>query len=217
MRYEKICYTTITSKKVYGLTASYGKRVSFFVKKNTMSQFNDTTKPTGTFRFIQSTKKAQQAMQEALAVSREKFKETVDAFLRSGDAELVVYENLVTTVGKTLLAKAVASGLASTTEAKISYQELGTGATAPSYADTGLQTPSGGTRKAITSLAYSANVVSLTAFWAVGEATGTWAEFGTFIGGTETSNSGTLWNRIATSATVASDKALTIDGTIIFT
>lgn len=182
-----------------------------------MTNFIEQLKPKGTFRFITSTLSAQEKMKQALAISREKYNEVVNALLATGEAELAVYENLVTTAGKTLLAKAVASGLATTNEAVINYQELGSGTTAPAYSDTGLQTPTGATRKAITSLAYSANVVSITAFWAVGEATGTHKEFGTFIGGTSTSNSGTLWNRVAIDQTVASDKALTIDGTITFT
>lgn len=178
---------------------------------------NEQLKTSGVFAFIQSSQAVQDAMRKAKEISHEYYELVRDGFLANGEAERVVYTNLVTNAGKGLLAKALASGLASVDEAKISYQELGTGATAPSYSDTGLQTPSGATRKAITSLGYSANIISITAFWAVTEATGPWTEFGTFIGGSMTSNSGTLWNRIAISVTVASDKALTIDGTISIT
>ena len=182
-----------------------------------MNNFEEKQGITGKFDFITSTQKAADAMQAALKVSRENFIAVRDALIASGDAELATYHNLVVNGGKALVAKAITQDLASVSECKITHQELGTGATAPSYTDTGLQTPSGATRKAITSIGRAANVVSVTSFWAVGEATGTWAEFALFIAGTMTSNSGTLWNRVAVSQVVAADKALTIDGTITFT
>lgn len=115
----------------------------------------------------------------------------------------IIKTNLVTNTGKARLAAALAG-----TAAAIAFQQLGTGTTAPAYTDTSLQTPNAGTKKAIYSVASSGSVVSVTASWAAGEATGTWKEFGLLFA------DNTLWNRVAIDITVASDKALIIDGEI---
>lgn len=127
------------------------------------------------------------------------------------------YHNLIPTVARTQVAKALANQITTKAEIAINYQELGTGSTAPANGDTGLQTPTGSTRKAISSLGYSGNVLSITCFWAAGEATGTWAEMATFINGSGTSNSGTLFNRIALAVVVGGSNALTVDGTVTLT
>lgn len=122
--------------------------------------------------------------------------------------------NIIPTVARQQVAKALAAQIASEAEIAINYQELGTGTTAPANGDTGLETPDAGTRKAISSLAYSSNLLTITTFWAAGEATGTWREMGTFINGTGASNSGTLFNRIAINVTVGAANALTVDGEV---
>lgn len=178
---------------------------------------NDNIQIKGTFRFTTSPAWAQKIMQFALKAGRAEYEAVVSFFTVAGIAHQTIYNNLVVTAGKAILAKGLAQNFAGVDDLKITHQELGTGTTPPAYGDTGLQTPAGSTRKAITSIGYSANVTSITSFWAVGEATGTWKEYGLFIKGTGTSNSGTLWNRVALDQTVASDKALTLDGTITFT
>lgn len=122
--------------------------------------------------------------------------------------------NLIPTASRTAIAKALSGGCASLAEIEINYQELGTGTNAPANGDTGLQTASAGTRKTVSSIGYSSNVISITAFWAAAEATGTWREFGLFINGTGSSNSGTLFNRVAINITVGAPDALTLDGTV---
>jgi hypothetical protein len=141
------------------------------------------------------------------------------ALIRAGQAigrafRHVHYSNIIPTVSRQQIAKAITSNLTTLTEIEITHQELGTGTTAPANGDTGLQTPSAGTRKSISSMAYSANVMNFTSFWAATEATGTWREFCLFINGTGTSNSGTVFNRVAINITVGSSDALTIDGTV---
>ena len=123
--------------------------------------------------------------------------------------------NIVPTVSRTAIAAALAGQLSTLSEIEINYQELGTGTTAPSNSDTDLETPSAGTRKVVSSISQSLNVISITSFWAVTEATGTWKEFSLFINGTGTSNSGTLFNRIAIDITVASIEAMTLDGEVV--
>ncbi len=126
----------------------------------------------------------------------------------------VTYKNIIPTVARQQVAKALTGNIASTTEIKITHQELGTGTNTPANADTGLQTPTGSTRKSVSSTAYSANQINITAFWAATEATGTWREFASFINGTGTSNSGVLFNRVAINITVGSADAITLDGTV---
>lgn len=127
------------------------------------------------------------------------------------------YKNLIPTVSRAQVAKALCGEIASKTEIQISHAELGTSTTAPANGDTGLITPTGATRKAIGSMASSSNIGNFTAFWAATEATGTWREFALFINGTGTSNSGTIFNRVAINVTVSSSDALTIDGTVTIT
>lgn len=131
--------------------------------------------------------------------------------------QTIHYHNLIPTVCRQQIAKALSGGIATVTEIKITHQELGTSTQAPANSDTGLITPTGSTRKIVSSMAYSSNQLNLTSFWAAGEATGTWREFGLFINGTATSNSGTLFNRISINITVAAGNAMTIDGTVTIT
>lgn len=130
------------------------------------------------------------------------------------DVRAITYKNIIPTVARQQIAKALTGNISAVTEIKITHQELGTGTNAPANGDTGLQTPSAGTRKTITSMAYSSNQLNLTAFWAATEATGTWREFGSFVNGTGTSNSGVLFNRVAINITVGASDALTVDGTV---
>jgi urate oxidase len=134
----------------------------------------------------------------------------------TGEERVFVYKNLIPTVSRQQIAKALSGNIAGVTEIKITHQEMGTSTQAPANGDTGLITPTASTRKTISSLAYSSNQLSVTAFWAAGEATGTWREFGCFVNGTATSNSGVLFNRVSINITVASNESLTVDGTVTF-
>ena len=127
------------------------------------------------------------------------------------------YHNIIPTVSRQQIGKALSGNIASVNEIKITHQELGTGTNSPSNADTGLQTPTGATRKSVSSLAYSLNQINISSFWAAGEATGTWREYAVFINGSGTSNSGVIFNRIAINITVAGGDALTLDGTVTIT
>lgn len=128
-----------------------------------------------------------------------------------------LYSNIITTVAKTRITEALAGQMSAIAEIELNYQELGTGTTAPVAGDTGLETPTGSTRKLLSSAASSSNQLNVVAFWSAGEATGTHREYGTFINGTGVSNSGSLFNRIAINETVGASNSLTIDGTITFT
>lgn len=128
------------------------------------------------------------------------------------------YKNIIPTVGRQRIAYILSGAAASLAECEINYQELGTGTSTPANGDTGLQTPAGGTtRKLISSGSYSSNVMTITSFWAAGEATGTWREFGTFINGTGTTNSGVLFSRVAINIPISASQSLVIDGTVTIT
>jgi len=127
------------------------------------------------------------------------------------------YHNIIPTVARLQIAKMLSANVSTLAETKITHQELGTGTTTPANGDTGLQTPDGTTRKAISSGAYDSNKLNLTCFWSAGEATGTWRELGTFINGSMTSNSGVIFNHVAINVVVGSGNSLTLDGEITIT
>ena len=134
---------------------------------------------------------------------------TIDRVIRA-----YKYCNIIPTVARQQIAKALSNNIATKAEIAINYQELGTGVTTPANSDTGLETPDGTTRKAVSSLAYSSNKVTVTCFWVAGEATGTWKELGTFINGTASSNSGTLFNHVSIDVVVGASNSLTLDGEV---
>ncbi|RME52933.1 hypothetical protein D6783_03340 [Candidatus Woesearchaeota archaeon] len=124
------------------------------------------------------------------------------------------YTNVITTAGRQKVNEALAGSISAASEAKINYEELGTGTTTPAASDTGLETPDASTRQTISSLGVSGSQLNITSFWSAGSATGTWKEYGCFINGTSTSNSGTLFAHVGIDITVGSSDALTIDGTV---
>lgn len=134
-----------------------------------------------------------------------------------GAIKKIVYHNIIPTVSRQQICKALSNNIAAVSEISVNYQELGTGTTTPANGDTGLQTPSGATRKAVSSRTYSSNQLNITAFWAATEATGTWREFASFMSGSLTSNSGVIFNHAAINVTVSAAQSLTIDGTVTIT
>lgn len=168
----------------------------------------------GEWDFLLSSQQTQAEMQLVLKRDgRGAFLEFVEKGVAEGKIRKIHYKNIIPTVSRQQICKALTGGCAAIAEIVINYQELGTGTTTPANGDTGLQTPSAGTRKSVSSQAYSANQMNFTSFWAATEATGTWREYALFINGTGTSNSGVIFNRVAINITVGASDALTIDGT----
>lgn len=155
-------------------------------------------------------------MKEEIATIKELIRNGVfNGYWKGHKVTCDTYSNIIPTISRTQILKALANQLAGISDIVINYQELGTGTNTPSNSDTGLQTPAGGTtRKLISSMAVSGIQMNVTSFWAAGEATGTWREFATFIKGTATSNSGTIFNRAAINITISSIQSLTLDGTV---
>lgn len=130
---------------------------------------------------------------------------------------VLTYKNIIPTISRTQMTKALAADLSVIEDIEINFHELGTGVTAPANGDTGLETPDAATRGIISSSSAASNVLNLVAFFSAGIAVGTFKEFATFMNGTGTSNSGTLFNRVAIDVTVSVSETLTVDGTITFT
>lgn len=182
------------------------------------SDYKENTGMKGEWDFLLSSNETQARMREILETAgREAYYAFVNAGVASGLIRRVHYSNIIPTVSRQQMCKALTGNIAAVTEIKVTHQELGTSTTAPANGDTGLITPTGSTRKTISSSAYSSNQANFTSFWAATEATGTWREFALFMNGTGTSNSGTIFNRVAINITVGASDALTIDGTVTIT
>ena len=120
--------------------------------------------------------------------------------------EMKVYHNVITAYLKEKIAQGLAGESAVITDdVNLTHQQLGTGTTAPTENDTNLEIPDADTKKTISSKESNGKKCWITCIWIEGEATGTWKEFGLWIG----SN---LFNRVAIDVTVAANEMLTIDG-----
>lgn len=120
----------------------------------------------------------------------------------------VIFENITPLVGFTSLAK-VMTGYAAAVEAQPNVHALGSGATAPTSADTQLQTEV--TRKLLASKAYAGNKAYYTVVYETTEANGTHLEMALFMNATLVANNGTMWDRSAISITKTAAQSLTID------
>jgi len=132
----------------------------------------------------------------------------------TGKKRVYEYCNLIPTVGRAQIAKALEGGIASVNEIKINYTSLGTGVTAPQNSDTQLETES--YRKGIASATHANNVLYCTAFYTAVETTGAFKEAGLHINGTGAPNSGVLFSRVAIDITKSNLDTLTVDYTITF-
>ena len=118
--------------------------------------------------------------------------------------------NLITTAGKNLLAKA----LRESTDCEIKYIAIGSSNTAPSTSDSQLGSET--FRKAVTSQVAGSSGVTITNLYvAPEEAVGTIEEIGFFSGSTAsaTINSGTLYARVLYSRTKTAVESIQIERT----
>ena len=121
------------------------------------------------------------------------------------------YHNLVTTVGRTMLADNLTNSSPDDTP-RITHVALGSDATAPVVADTTLGTET--FRNAVASQTNADNVAFFTGFFGATEVTGTFNESGIFANGTGSADSGILFSHVAISITKSNTETLTIDWTI---
>ncbi len=109
--------------------------------------------------------------------------------------EYKAVHNLVTTVGRNVLARRLAGNTTYTGE--VNYGALGT-AVSPVPANNSTQLGTEVFRKVKASASYDNNIAYVDFFYTASDTNGTYTEFGSFIDGSGTANSGRLFSYIAT-------------------
>ena len=139
---------------------------------------------------------------------------TIVATIRDGKTGKIkrVYKkkfNLIVTVGRSVLAQRLAN--VTTYSGVINYGALGTSQTPPANSDTQLGAEV--YRKTVASATYSNNIAYISFFYTAAETSGNYKEFGTFIDGSATPNSGKLFTHVAVDWTKTTSETLTVDVT----
>lgn len=116
-------------------------------------------------------------------------------------------KNLIATVGRSVFAQRLAQDYTYT--GAIKYGALGSSTTAPANGDVKLGTEV--FRKAPASYSATANKAYITFSFAVAEAVGTHKEFGTFIDGSGTVDTGILFSHVAVDWVKTGTQSLTVD------
>ncbi len=122
----------------------------------------------------------------------------------------IVVENLIPTVGRSVLAQRLAN--TTTYTGIINKVALGTGSTPPANGDTRLTTEV--YRNNAASLTYANNVAYITGFFTAAECNGTYNEAGLFIDGAAGANTGQLFSHVLVSVSKSAVQTLTIDWTL---
>lgn len=125
-------------------------------------------------------------------------------------ANQITVENLTVTVGRSVLMQRLAGTVTYT--GTVNYGALGTNSTAPAVSDTQLGTET--YRKALSSGTYLSNVAYLENFYTASEVTGTFQEYGFFIDGTASANTGQMWNRFVSTVAKTSVQSLNVQSII---
>lgn len=125
--------------------------------------------------------------------------------------ERVVYENLIPTTGRTVIANNLTAS-SPTDDPRINRCALGSSTTAPANSDTQLGTET--YRNAVASETNASNVAYVTGFFSATETTGTYREAGLFINGSAAANNGKLFSHVAINITKSGTETLTLDWTI---
>lgn len=138
------------------------------------------------------------------------FKHNIIATCRNADGSVAwrkEYKNLIATVGRAVFAQRLAQD--NTYTGNIKYGALGSNTTPPANADTQLGTEV--FRKAPASYSATSNKAYITFVFGASEAVGTHKEFGTFIDGTASANSGQLFSHLAVDWVKTGVQSLTVD------
>lgn len=145
---------------------------------------------------------------DVLRATGQAFLHLVDKLNSICHVRRIVYENLVPTVGRTMIANNL-TNVTPTYNPLINKFAVGTGATAPDNADTTLETET--YRNNVASRTNAANIAFITGFINATEDDGTYAEAGLFADGTGSPDTGALISRVAISITKSNTETLTID------
>lgn len=118
-----------------------------------------------------------------------------------------VIKNLITTRGRSVIAQRLAN--TTTYTGIINYGALGSSSTAVANGDTQLTAEV--FRKVVASASYTNNVAFIDFFYSKADTNGTYQEFGTFIDGTGTANSGQIFTHALTGGwTKTSSESMTV-------
>lgn len=123
-----------------------------------------------------------------------------------------VIENITTTVGRSVLAQRLAG--TTTYSGTVNYTALGNDNTAPAVGDATLGNET--YRKALSSGTYSNNIAYIETFFTAAEVNGTFEEYGNFIDGTGSADTGQLFNRFTSTVTKSSTETLNVQSIITF-
>jgi len=122
----------------------------------------------------------------------------------------IVVENVTTTVGRAVLAQRL--GGDTTYTGTVNYGALGTDNTGAAVSDTTLGTET--YRKALSSGTDSNNIAYLENFYTASEVNGTFEEYGFFIDGTGSADTGQMFNRFTQSVTKSATESLNVSSQI---
>lgn len=125
--------------------------------------------------------------------------------------EVMIYQNLLPTVGRTMLADQLTNASPDNTPV-VNFIALGTGTTAPANGDTILETET--YRNAVASITNANNIAYITGFFNATETNGTFREAGVFSDGTSSADTGILISRVAINITKSVTETLTLDWTL---
>lgn len=123
-----------------------------------------------------------------------------------------IVENIVVQTGNNVQAQRLAG--ITTYTGIANYCAIGTGTATPAYSDTQLTTES--QRQTLSGANAVGNVTLLGTYFGPGVATGTWQEYGFFIDGSGTANSGQLWNHFTQVQVVTALQPMNVESTFTF-
>ncbi len=137
---------------------------------------------------------------------RARYLELLEQLKKFMTQEMVV-DNIVVTVGRSVLAQRLAA--TTTYTGTINYGALGSSATAVANGDTQLGTEV--FRKLSPSASFTTNVAFIDFFYSKADTNGTYQEFGTFIDGSGSANSGQMFTHALTGGwTKTSSESMTV-------
>lgn len=142
----------------------------------------------------------------------EEYRTFVERLESKFEKRQIVVENITTTVGRSVLAQRL--GGDTTYTGTVNYTALGSDNTAPVVGDATLGTEV--YRKALSSGTDSSNIAYLETFYTASETTGTYEEYGMFIDGTGSADTGQLFNRFVSSITKSGTETLNVQSIITF-
>lgn len=148
----------------------------------------------------------------ALQMLWKHYRQLIDEMNRLFLVREATVHNITTTVGRKVLAERLAG--ITTNTGVVNYAALGTSPTTPSISDIKLGSES--YRKAFTGGTVLDNVSYLETYYASTEVSGNFEEFGFFIDGSASADSGKLWNRFTESISKTTLESLNQQSIITF-